>query len=245
MRNGYIILFIFLEFLEIFPNLFKHLNIKSPMAKELYVARHGQSTYNLEGLIQGWSEKSVLTDLGKQQAYSLGDKLKAIKFDRIISSDLQRAKETTEIILDCIFKHYKTLPFVEYNSDLRERDTGELNDQYAAEVKVDFTDRLCYGLDKVRSGDGVFYKLEPLLEVKARTKRIKKNIVNSRDSRILIIAHEWINSYFFNELLNEGIGEETFHEQTNCSVSYFRLSSKGKVLEYFINSFPHNCNTSQ
>ena len=49
------------------------------MRKDFYIFRHGQSTYNVTGRIQGQTNDSVLTDLGKEQAKAVGEKLKKTK----------------------------------------------------------------------------------------------------------------------------------------------------------------------
>ena len=46
------------------------------MRKDFYIFRHGQSSYNVEGRTQGQTNDSVLTDLGKEQALTVGERLK-------------------------------------------------------------------------------------------------------------------------------------------------------------------------
>ena len=60
---------------------------------ELYLIRHGQSTSNKEGRIQG-QQDVPLSPEGLRQADALAKRLKEVSFDSIYSSDLQRAKQT-------------------------------------------------------------------------------------------------------------------------------------------------------
>jgi broad specificity phosphatase PhoE len=62
----------------------------------LYVARHGQTQWNEQKLMQGHKD-SPLTEQGKEQARQLGQKLKHISFDAVFSSDLGRTQHTAEI----------------------------------------------------------------------------------------------------------------------------------------------------
>jgi broad specificity phosphatase PhoE len=64
---------------------------------ELYLIRHGKSTWNQTGRIQGHTDVP-LSDEGVQQAQALAKRLKHWKFDRVYSSDLQRAKQTAEAV---------------------------------------------------------------------------------------------------------------------------------------------------
>lgn len=60
---------------------------------ELYLIRHGQSTSNLEGRIQG-QMNVPLSDEGVKQAKRLAQRLEDISFDLVYTSDLQRATQT-------------------------------------------------------------------------------------------------------------------------------------------------------
>ena len=63
----------------------------------LYIVRHGQTDWNLEGRMQGQTN-IPLNETGRVEAKELGEKLSSFKIDRIISSDLSRVVETAEII---------------------------------------------------------------------------------------------------------------------------------------------------
>lgn len=63
-----------------------------------YIVRHGQSEWNVKGLLQGHTD-IPLTKTGEQQARQLSIKLKKIKFAMVFSSDLLRAKRTAELII--------------------------------------------------------------------------------------------------------------------------------------------------
>lgn len=89
----------------------------------MYLVRHGETEENRNGVLQGHTP-GHLTELGKQQARELGAKLKNIDFDAVISSPLQRAVDTTRIILDegCTNKSNQ----MELCELLQERDWGSL-----------------------------------------------------------------------------------------------------------------------
>ncbi|SDN73972.1 histidine phosphatase family protein [Alkalicoccus daliensis] len=65
----------------------------------LYLIRHGQSEANVKHIIQGQSEYP-LTNLGIRQAELAARSLQYIHFDKVYSSDLNRAFRTAEIIAD-------------------------------------------------------------------------------------------------------------------------------------------------
>ncbi len=63
----------------------------------LYVVRHGQTDWNAAWKIQGLTD-IPLNEKGIEQANELKEKLKDIKFAKVFSSPLKRAKKTAEII---------------------------------------------------------------------------------------------------------------------------------------------------
>lgn len=83
--------------------------------------RHGITDWNIQGIAQG-SADVPLNDTGIQQAEALAQRLaREDKWDKIISSDLARAKETAEIIgkkLDLSVSHFDVR--------LRERSGGKI-----------------------------------------------------------------------------------------------------------------------
>ncbi|MBB6698413.1 histidine phosphatase family protein [Clostridium algidicarnis] len=63
----------------------------------IYIARHGETKWNIEGRMQGFKD-SDLTQKGVSDAKSLGESLKDIDFDCIYSSPLGRALDTAKYI---------------------------------------------------------------------------------------------------------------------------------------------------
>ncbi len=69
-----------------------------PKTRVLLLIRHGQSTYNVEGRLPGQLPGIPLTDEGRRQAHRAAVALSALPLSAIISSPLERAAETAEII---------------------------------------------------------------------------------------------------------------------------------------------------
>jgi probable phosphoglycerate mutase len=61
----------------------------------LYLARHGETSWNREGRWQGHTD-IALNDRGQEQARALGELLRGRDIARIHSSDLARARQTAE-----------------------------------------------------------------------------------------------------------------------------------------------------
>lgn len=63
----------------------------------IYVLRHGETDYNLQGKFQGQTN-IPLNEIGIQHANNTKKQLANIKFDLVISSPLDRAIQTTKIV---------------------------------------------------------------------------------------------------------------------------------------------------
>ncbi|MCU0662708.1 MAG: histidine phosphatase family protein [Myxococcota bacterium] len=63
---------------------------------ELWLVRHGQTVWNAEHRIAGWSDVP-LTAQGEKQAKQLSAHLQGVDFDGVWSSDLNRAVETARL----------------------------------------------------------------------------------------------------------------------------------------------------
>ena len=85
----------------------------------IYLVRHGQTDWNLAHRHQGWTD-IPLNETGRNEAKICAKELASIKIDRIISSDLSRAKETTAIINETLSRP------ISYDSRLREVCAGDL-----------------------------------------------------------------------------------------------------------------------
>lgn len=60
----------------------------------LLLVRHGRSTANTAGLLAGWTPEVALDDHGRQQADALPGRLAALPLATVVSSPLQRCRET-------------------------------------------------------------------------------------------------------------------------------------------------------
>jgi phosphoserine phosphatase len=63
----------------------------------VYLARHGESDWNVERRWQGHTDRP-LTDRGREQAERLAERLGDVELDAIYASDLRRAWETAEAV---------------------------------------------------------------------------------------------------------------------------------------------------
>lgn len=86
---------------------------------EIYLVRHGETDWNLQGRLQG-QEDIPLNETGRKQAQACGEALRGVEFHKIFSSPLSRARGTAEAAAQ-----YQTCGVVD-DPGLLERDYGRL-----------------------------------------------------------------------------------------------------------------------
>jgi broad specificity phosphatase PhoE len=96
----------------------------------LWFVRHGESTWNASGLVQGQAEGSVLTARGRREAARAAEQLGRARIGAIWTSDLERAHETAAII-----GHVLHLP-LRYERALRERNFGTAEGRPLSELST-------------------------------------------------------------------------------------------------------------
>jgi broad specificity phosphatase PhoE len=84
----------------------------------LYLARHGETSWNREGRWQGHTD-IALNDVGRGQARWLGELLRGLDIARIHSSDLRRARQTAEAAAEIL-----GVAQIVIDAELRERSFG-------------------------------------------------------------------------------------------------------------------------
>ncbi len=94
----------------------------------LYLVRHGETKDNVAKIMQG-QRQGELTPSGIAQMEELAVSLSEIHFDAIISSDLQRAYDSAQILSRQWKQPVQTTPL------LRERDWGEFTGRFIPDLK--------------------------------------------------------------------------------------------------------------
>ncbi|KAF7053311.1 hypothetical protein CFC21_061271 [Triticum aestivum] len=180
-------------------------------AKRVVLVRHGQSTWNADGRIQGSSDFSVLTPKGESQAETSRLMLLADSFDACFTSPLARSRRTAEIIWDTRDKDL--IP----DYDLREIDLYSFQGLLKHEGKEKYG-ALFQQWQKNPSDcsiDGHY----PVRELWDRAQGCWERILTHEGKSVLVVAHNAVNQALVATSL--GLGTEYFRTllQSNCGAS--------------------------
>jgi|YNPMSStandDraft_1061717.scaffolds.fasta_scaffold23373_3 probable phosphoglycerate mutase len=187
----------------------------------IFLARHGESIFGEERLC-GWSDVP-LSDRGKEQAFNLAERIKGIRFSRIISSDRIRTIETAEIIN----RHYSLK--IEIEPEIRELNYGLWEGKSRKEIEEEFPQEYkAWSLDNSIAPPGG----ESAIEVYERSRKaIEKIVRETCGGNILIVAHKSVNRLFICGLLGGDLRYYRRIGQDNCAVNIIKYYSDFPVIE--------------
>jgi broad specificity phosphatase PhoE len=148
---------------------------------ELWMIRHGQTDWNLDGRLQGQLDVP-LNETGLEQARNMAATLQGKKFSALYSSDLMRARQTAEFVSAVV-----NLP-IKFDKRLREISQGQFEGMLFSEVMLKFEDALAD-----RSRNPVHSKLpggESVAELTVRFKECIDEIACLKTTEpVLVVAH--------------------------------------------------------
>ncbi|XP_013613467.1 PREDICTED: probable 2-carboxy-D-arabinitol-1-phosphatase isoform X1 [Brassica oleracea var. oleracea] len=180
-------------------------------AKRVVLVRHGQSTWNEEGRIQGSSDFSVLTNKGESQADISRQMLIEDSFDVCFTSPLKRSKKTAEIIWGS-----REAEMI-FNYDLREIDLYSFQGLLKKEGKSKFGEAFRQWQEDPANFviDGHY----PVRELWSRARSCWNGVLAHESNSVLVVAHNAVNQALVSTAI--GLGTEYFRRllQSNCGVS--------------------------
>lgn len=186
----------------------------------VWVIRHGESETNRVGLWTGWLDVP-LTEKGKEDAVDARRVLSGIPFDKIYTSDLQRAKTTAEIAIPgCKYELKPILREINVGniagkplSTIMDSDNRPMNKdgygRFGGETTKEFSSRVAAFMNSLESEMGenitVFTHagfVRKFLDIVVGTELPRKNIC-CKNCAVAIFEynnsiwqlHSWINLY--------------------------------------------------
>jgi probable phosphoglycerate mutase len=152
---------------------------------EICVVRHGETDWNIDGVLQGWLDVP-LNPRGRRQALELAETFRDTEFTRVYTSPLVRARETAELIASRL-----RLPPATCDEGLKERNFGVIQGIPKAEL-AELNPKLCQQILK-RDPASVFEQGEPIDEFATRVLDAVMRIAEQRPGeRVLVITHGWV-----------------------------------------------------
>ena len=179
----------------------------------IYVVRHGQSEANLKTAHAGWAQVP-LTQKGHAQAEAVQHRLKELRFDKVIVSDLRRAIQTAQ----------HALPDYTYEYDwrIREIGVGELQGELVSDCEARLGESYIVNRQK---RDFTAYGGENLEMMQARIVSFMDDLTREpEDAQIAVVCHECAIFCMLCHVL-QCQPDRLAARSDNCSISVFTYKS--------------------
>lgn len=206
----------------------------------LYLVRHGETPYNVNGLCQGDSYEIPLTELGERQAAQFGKNISHLDFDRLFCSPLLRAKRTLEIILENYTGKIKNSE-ITYLHGFREKSFGVFHHQHRSKYQEHIEKSgLPYHLFKFEGGEN---SLEFFERVKSTLDELKMQ-ANNNAEKWLCISHGGVLQSLHCQFNN--LGWEDFRKlvAVNLAMSSYKLHPELEEIAFNQNIIGDSLNSS-
>lgn len=197
----------------------------------LFIARHGETEYNRNGLLQGRGIDAPLNKTGEAQAQQLAEYLSNYEASSLISSSLKRAWQTAS------FYERKTDLIVQKNRDLDEMDFGD----YEGVDMKDILEELKEYQSGWAKGD-VNLKIpggESPKDVFQRADYAARSYINGSDSEtMMLFLHGRLIRILLSEWLGYGLKNMDKIKHRNGAVNQL-IFKNGKFEAVYLNKTDH------
>ncbi len=169
------------------------------------LVRHGESTYNAEGRIQG-QQDAPLSELGRQQAAKIGERLRTYQFAACYASDLSRAADTARAIM----QYHPTVPFA-CTTLLREIKFGIFEGHVVPEIEETYPEEYAQWMEARR--EYIPPGAESMHDLYERAGQALGWLQErGHEGTVLVVAHGAILNMFLSQFLRVGPeGRYRFH----------------------------------
>ena len=185
------------------------------MTLRIYLIRHGETDFNKQDKDWGQDTEETLNNQGIQQVQKLAETLKEIKFDKLLSSDLTRAIQTSKILSNvCNIEIIK-------DKRLREYDPGEIDPSSEKWIEK-YKQMLESGISKydIRPFGG-----ENIWDLIKRVRSFLKDL-QKENGTVVIVTHSGVNAALIN--LSQGREKNDFVniKQDNTCINILEFSNE-------------------
>ena len=204
------------------------------MVLRLVFVRHGLSSFNKKGIVQGRSDESYLTKEGYEQAMLAGKALKNLSFSAIYSSPLVRAAETAKTIEKCFERNCD----INLDERLLEVNLESWSGLSFEEIKNKYPEDYRKWKEDpenliLKNRDNINY--QPINELFLQAKKFTDHLSNSygieEENNILIIAHNAILRCLILSLIKRPKKGFRKIKLDNASISILNLYKKKDLIK--------------
>lgn len=188
----------------------------------IYLARHGETEYNRRNQIQGRGIDAPLNERGTLQAQAIARYCESISLGQIVSSSLQRSRQTAEVVAQ-----QQGLKITSY-SQLDEMDFGILEGKPIADIKKDLSE--LHQQWKTGNVDHAPANGESPTTVLKRAQECSRGILEeNHHNNILLVLHGRLIRILLSDWLGYGLSE--MHQISHSNGALYHLQWDGRAFK--------------
>jgi probable phosphoglycerate mutase len=210
--------------------------------KKIYIIRHGQTDFNLRGIVQGSGVDSSLNSTGQAQSRAFFEMYRDVPYDKIYTSALKRTKESVQDFISMGIPHESLtgLNEISWGSKEGQRITPEEDAYYHWMLKEWQSGNTAERIEGGESPNDVVLRQRPAIDY----------ILSKEDEKtILICMHGRAMRILLCELLNYPLKSMDMFEHQNLCLyqldftgSMFSIkmhNDKSHLKELIFSGMPH------
>jgi broad specificity phosphatase PhoE len=196
------------------------------MIKKIYLTRHGQTDFNLKGIVQGRGVNADLNDMGRAQAQAFHEAYGHLKFDKLYVSTLKRTHQSMKGFIDAGLNYEELSGLDEISWGVHEG--MEINpDQHA--YYFEMINRWQNGETHLAIEGG---ESPEMLAIRLK-EALNYIMGNEHEKQILICMHGRAMRLFLAIILNYPFKAMDFFEHNNLGLYELTYTGKSFVLDRY------------
>lgn len=200
---------------------------------EIYLIRHGETDFNLRGIVQGGGVDSDLNETGRQQGSSFFSRYGDLQFDRVYCTALKRTRQTLAGFGDLGHEILPLPELNEFNWGILEgvEDSDEVREEF---IRITSAWRRGDLHARVEGGE------TPLVAWERAKEGIEKVLLETpANGRALICAHGRINRVLLAEILGYGLSKMDLFPHHNTGLNLLSTNSSRRFRIHKLNDITH------
>ena len=191
----------------------------------LWMIRHGETSWNAEGRVQGQTDVP-LSEVGHSQARAVAALFAGRQIDALYSSDLQRVTQTAQPVAQALGLAIRVEPM------LRERHYGMFETLTYAEVRANHPDE--FARFHAKELDYDFRSGESLREFNERSLACARALAQRHAGQsILVFTHGGVLEMVYRYAKNTGLASPRDFEIPNAAINRVEISGEAwRVLQW-------------
>lgn len=198
----------------------------------LYLIRHGETDYNVKGIVQGGGVDSDLNENGRNQGRAFFETYKHIPFTKIYCSRLKRTQQTIQDFASLGYEFSQHEAINEFGwGDLEGMSASDETKRVFQEITAAWErGELDKGMPNGENPLGVWARCEPFFE---------ELFATHKEGHILVCTHGRTLRIILSQLLGYGLHNMHLLTHDNTGLNILEIHEGGNVFAKILNDLSH------